>query len=203
MRSPGEVSEGPAEQAGDTYLVLAAQSNAAAFDRLYDRYETQVLNYCYYRLGTWPDAEDAAQQIFTNAFARLSHFEDRQSEHDGSFRSWLFTIAHHEIANRKRHHVRHPDAPLTAATEMSDPAPGPEDLAVSADDQRRALALLSKLTAEQRQVVELRMAGLTDAEIATLLDKSPGAVRATQFRAVSRLRELLGIHLPGKEGGDV
>lgn len=195
--------EGPSAEAGDAFLVAAAQSDAAAFDRLYDRYETQVLNYCYYRLGNWPDAEDAAQQIFTNAFARLSHFEDRQTEAEGSFRSWLFTIAHHEIANRKRHRFRHPDAPLTAAAAMTDAHPGPEEVAISSDDQRRALDLLSQLTAEQRQVVELRLAGLTDGEIGALLEKSPGAIRATQFRAVSRLRELLGVRLPGKEGGNV
>ena len=47
------------------------------------------------------------------------------------------------------------------------------------------------------------LAGLTDAEIAQVLDRTPGAIRATQFRAVARLRDLLGIDLRGKGGSDV
>jgi DNA-directed RNA polymerase specialized sigma24 family protein len=46
---------------------------------------------------------------------------------------------------------------------------------------------------EQRRVLELRLAGLTTAEVAHALDRSPGAIRATQFRAAARLRVLLGI----------
>src|SRR5439155_555943 len=78
---------------------------------LYDRFVDPILNYCYYRLGAWEEAEDAAQQIFANAYAELRRFRPG----DGSVRAWLFTIAHHEVANRQRTRARHPSAPLTAA----------------------------------------------------------------------------------------
>lgn len=178
----------PIADTGDVALARAARSSLDAFDELYRRYETPVLNYCYYRLGNWPDAEDAAQQIFTNTFANLSRFEERET---GSFRSWLFTIAHHEVANRHRHRTRHPSASLTEADDLFDHDPGPEERALEADAHRRALALLDQLTDDQRHIIELRMAGLTDVEIGALLDRSPGAVRAAQFRAVTRLRTLL------------
>src|SRR4051794_14837720 len=81
---------------GDAALVAAAQVNPAAFDQLFARYADPVLNYCYYRLGSWEEAEDAAQQIFANAFAGLGRFPVQESS---SFPSWLFTIAHHEVVN--------------------------------------------------------------------------------------------------------
>jgi RNA polymerase sigma-70 factor (ECF subfamily) len=62
------------------------------------------------------------------------------------------------------------------------------------------LALVSQLSADQRRVVELRLAGLTDAEAGAVLGRTPGAVRAVQARAVARLRGLLGVR-PGGTGG--
>src|SRR5688572_10387667 len=54
------MGDGQAEGAGDAALVAGAQADPLAFDRLFDRYGSPVLNYCYYRLGTWEEAEDAA-----------------------------------------------------------------------------------------------------------------------------------------------
>ena len=53
--------------------------------------------------------------------------------------------------------------------------------------------LLAQLPEEQRRLLELRLTGLTDAEIARVVGRNHGAVRASQFRAVARLRSLLGI----------
>lgn len=188
LRKPVKGESPTVADASDAALARAARTNLDAFDALYRRYEAPVLNYCYYRLGHWPDAEDAAQQVFTSVFAHLGRFEERPG---GSFRSWLFTIAHNEVANRHRSRNRHPSSPLDDASELFDSGPGPEEHAIAEDEQRRALALLDQLTSDQRHIIELRMAGLTDVEIGALLERSPGAVRAAQFRAVNRLRGLL------------
>jgi RNA polymerase sigma factor (sigma-70 family) len=50
---------------------------------------------------------------------------------------------------------------------------------------------LAQLSEEHRRIVELRLAGLTDREIAAALGKSHGAIRMSQMRAVRRLRALL------------
>ena len=68
--------------------------------------------------------------------------------------------------------------------------------ALHRDDERSVRNLLVQLTPDQRDVVELRLSGLTGVEIADALGKQPGAVRAVQFRAYQRLRELLN-----EEGG--
>ena len=54
-------------------------------------------------------------------------------------------------------------------------------------------ALLARLTPDQARVIELRLAGLAESEIAQVLNRRPGAVRATQFRALEQLRILFGV----------
>jgi RNA polymerase sigma-70 factor (ECF subfamily) len=191
LDSPPQEQVGPiGSPPDDRELLAAAQANPAAFDRLFDRFGDPVLNYCYYRLGTWDEAEDAAQQVFSNAFAALHRFRQR-NDAPGNVRSWLFTIAHHEVANRRRSLMRRLLTPLDTAAGLVDRGPSPEELAVAKDNQGRARAMLERLPRDQRRVVELRLAGLTDTEIATVLGKSPGAVRVAQSRAVARLRSFL------------
>jgi RNA polymerase sigma-70 factor (ECF subfamily) len=171
-------------------LVAPTQADPPAFDDLYERYADPILNYCYYRLGTWEEAEDAAQQIFVNAYRALPRFQVGHS----SVRSWLFSVAHNEVANRHRHQARHPTLSLTEATGLFDPTPMPEEMAeemaVMTDYQERLRSLLASLSEDQRRVLELRLAGLRDGEIAVVLGRSPGAVRGVQARAVARLRDL-------------
>jgi RNA polymerase sigma-70 factor (ECF subfamily) len=188
-QSPGEAPTGAAS--GDGTLVLAAKLDPGAFGALYERYADDVLVYCYRRLGDWEDAADAAQQVFTNAFAKLSSFEDRGN----TFRGWLFTIAHNEAIARQRRLIRRPEEPLPKVEEPLDPAPTPEDLATRDDEHRRLQLLLGRLTPTCRRVVELRLAELTDKQIAVVLGMSDGAVRAAQSRAVDQLRTLMGCDL--------
>ena len=67
----------------------------------------------------------------------------------------------------------------------------PEDELLIADSERSVARLLAQLTPDQREVVELRLAGLSGAEIASVLGRNHGAVRGTQFRAYQKLREIL------------
>jgi RNA polymerase sigma-70 factor (ECF subfamily) len=76
---------------------------------------------------------------------------------------------------------------------VRDDAPAPEELAIAAEERRSVRALLAQLPEHQRRVVELRLAGLTGAEIAQVLGRSRANVDVTQCRAVARLRDLLGL----------
>ncbi len=175
----------------DVSLVAAARHDPHAFAPLFIRYWDAVLRYCAFRLLDRQEAEDAASQVFVDAYAALHRFRDRGQE--GSFRAWLFTIAHHEVANRHRYRARHPAGPLAAAETTRDRHVGPEHAAIAAGDMAQVVILLGQLPARSREVVELRLAGLTDREIAAVLGISGEAVRQAQSRAVSRLRGLMGI----------
>jgi RNA polymerase sigma-70 factor (ECF subfamily) len=182
------------EATDDGALVRAAQRAPCAFEPLYLRYRDRVFNYCYYRLGNRAEAEDAASAVFVKALGHLAGFRDRGD----SFRTWLFRIAHNEVADRHKRHGRHPEAPFTAALAVADPGRTPEDQAVHADDRRRVLALLAALPARERAVLELRAADLATGEIARVLGITEQNVRTAQTRAVARLRRLEGV---GPEAG--
>src|SRR6478752_2398833 len=97
---PARAPAGIESDLTDSKLVADAKLDRNAFGPLYDRYFDRVFRYCFYRLGDWAEAEDAAGDIFANALAALPKLRDGERE-DG-FRCWLFTIAHNVVANWRR-----------------------------------------------------------------------------------------------------
>ncbi len=182
----------------DAALVARARDDRAAFAPLYDRYFNAVFRFCFYRVGDWQEAEDAAGDIFANVLANLVRFRD-DDRADG-FRCWLFTIARHVVANR--HRARHLDQPLAAAAFIADLSPNPEESALATDDHRFLIALMAQLKPDQRDLLELRLVGLNDAEIARVLGRSHDAVRQEQSRTIKALRSLVG-NGAGKTGPHV
>lgn len=168
----------------DALLARRAGRDPDAFAALYERYVEAVYRYTYRRLGTREQAEDATSQVFHKAYASLASYQG------GSFRAWLFSIAHNVVVDsyRRGHQVW----PLDEAHEVPDRARSPEDLAIAADEQRTLHECVRLLAPDQRRVVELRLAGLTGAEIAQVLDCNVGAIKMLQHRAMTRLRELMG-----------
>jgi RNA polymerase sigma-70 factor (ECF subfamily) len=169
----------------DARLVQMAQADARAFAPLYGRYADPVYRYCYRKLGNPDIAADATAQVFVQALAALPGFRAQGN----SFRAWLFTIAHNVIVDHFR--VRRPVAPIAAAAHVPTAEPSPEEMLLRHEAGSTVRALLATLPADQRQILELRLAGLTGSEIASVLGRSPGAVRVAQVRAIARLRETL------------
>jgi RNA polymerase sigma-70 factor, ECF subfamily len=183
----------PVVALADAVLVARARGDRTAFAPLYDRYFNPVFRFCFYRVGDWQEAEDAAADVFANVLASLARF--REGDRPDGFRCWLFTIARNVVANRRR--GRRFDAPLDAAEFVADAAPTPEESALVDDDHRLVRTLLARLNPDQRDLLELRLAGLNDAEIARVLGRSHDAVRKEQSRAIQRLRSL--VHEAGSE----
>ena len=169
----------------DARLVRQAQADARAFAPLYGRYADPVYRYCYRKLGDPDLAADATAQVFVQALAALPGYRPQGNV----FRAWLFTIAHNVIVDHFR--ARRPVAPIAAAAHLPTAEPSPEDTLLRQETGSTVRALLATLPAEQRQILELRLAGLTGSEIASVLGRSPGAVRVAQVRAIARLRETL------------
>lgn len=178
--SPPAVSE-----PSDAELVRAACHESAVFGQLYERYFGIVYGYCQRRLDEPTAAEDACAAIFSRAFASLA-----SCRHPDRFRSWLFTIAHHEITDRYRARESLANLDVVAHT-LRDPARSPEDSAIAADERQALWDALGSLPDDQRHVIELRLAGLTGPEIAEIVGRRHGAIRALQHRAFARLRTLL------------
>jgi RNA polymerase sigma-70 factor (ECF subfamily) len=179
----------------DARLVVLAKRDPRAFAPLYARYFDPIYRYCYRRLGHPEAAADAAGQVFAKALAALPGYREEAP----SFRSWLFAIAHNVITDDLR--ARRPVAPMDAATHVAESGPTPEEEVLSDEAGCLVRALLATLPPDQRQILELRLAGLTGPEIAVALGRSLGSVKIAQVRAFARLREQLALdHAPVEEG---
>lgn len=174
--------------ASDEAIARAAVRDRDAFALLYRRHVADVYRYCHRRLGTRELAEDATATTFVRALTGIATFRR------GPFRAWLFTIARNTAIDAYRRAPR--DLPLAETFDRADDAPGPEESAAAREDATWVRGLLGQLTGDQREVVELRLIGLTDREIGRVLGKRHGAVRTIQHRALKRLRQLADEEMP-------
>lgn len=178
----------------DLVDVRAAQADRAAFGTLYRRYLDRVYGYCFYLLGDHHDAEDATERTFLSALSAIDRFSD-----DGAtFRSWLFRIAHNQLANTLRARSRQRVEPLDGVAEPASTGGDPARLAGLADDARRLRASVAALSEDRRQVVILRFVdGLSAREIGVVLGRSEGAIRVLQHRALRELAAHLEVASSG------
>jgi RNA polymerase sigma-70 factor (ECF subfamily) len=170
----------------DFAVVLAAakSGDSDAITALYRAFNPALLR--YYRVNAARVAEDLAQEVWLGAAPRLSSFEGGEPQ----FRTWLFTVARRRLVDYWRVTGRR-------VNEVSDEA---EPVAIDGDPSARVVgdAAIAELTEglsdEQREVITLRVVGgLSVDEVAAIIDKTPGAVRVIQHRAIrkaaARLRE--------------
>ncbi len=169
-------------QLDDRLLIEAAQKDPSRFAELYERNFERVYAYVFRRLGNRNEAEDVTSEVFHQALENLEKFEWRGVP----FVAWLLRIAANAIADRWRRQSRE--------LSMDDPdAPGsfPVNAANFEEVERRALLfrLVGTLPADQRRVIEMRFAQEKSIrEIAAAMDRSEGAVKQLQFRAIQSLR---------------
>ncbi len=175
----------------DSVLIAAREGAEWAWERIYRDLAGQVR--AYLRLRGAADPDDLLGETFLVVARGIARFEGDER----AFRSWVFLTAHHRLLDALRRAARRPvAADLVDPPEL--PAPDdPEAEAIAALGTDRVRRLLDTLTAEQRDVLTLRIVGeLTVNEIAELLGKEPGAVKALQRRALRRLRKILESPVP-------
>jgi RNA polymerase sigma-70 factor (ECF subfamily) len=173
-------------------LVAAAQAGGDwAFERLWQELSPAVAGYLRGR-GT-PDPDDVTSEVFLAAFRQLGSFVG-----DGaSFRSWLFTVAHHKGVDAVRRAAREPAVDPYQPNTDPRQVDSAEVAALAAVESEEIRTLLASLTADQADVMLLRvLGGLTIAEIARLTGRSEGAVKQLQRRAVAQLAVRLGEDAP-------
>ena len=176
-------------EASDVELVAGHRRDPQAFGILFDRYFDDVFRYCYYHIGDWHQAEDAASQVFLSALSSMDRF-DAQGRED-SFRSWLFGIARHVVGKSYRYTARHPSEQLDTVNELPDAAQSVEGAVLDAERLNELHHLFTRLTNDQQDVLELRLAGLSAVEIAKMLGRTQESVRKAQSRAMFALKGLL------------
>jgi RNA polymerase sigma factor (sigma-70 family) len=157
-----------------------------AFERLYTSLAGQVASYLRWHRASDPDG--LTNDVFVQVHRNLSTFEGDMR----GFRSWLFTIAHHRMIDDRRRANRQPPVQRDLEAEDDVGSGDVEDdaFAVLAHDEVRDM--LAVLSPEQRDVVLLRIvADLPVEDVARMMGKREGAVKALQHRALAALRRHL------------
>lgn len=149
---------------------------------LYDRYAPELYRYIYHRLGAKHLAEDLTAEVFVRVL-KLKRAPDE-------WRAYLYRIAHNLVIDSLR---KHPHILEQADETIADDRNDPVERAEISDEQRRLRQAIARLTPEQQQVVVLKfIEEMSNAEVARILDKPEGAIKALQHRALTNLREWLG-----------
>jgi RNA polymerase sigma-70 factor (ECF subfamily) len=171
----------------DAQLVRLARQDRSAFVALYRRYLSRVYRYVYRRVGNQQDAEDVTASVFIEALECLEDYREQ-----GSFAGWLFTIAHHRVAD---HHRRQREriSLEEVAPVLSNSGPGPEALASRRDRLKRVAKALDELTPDRQEALALRFFGeLSNKEVAQVMDRSEAAVKMLVYRTLRQLRRRCG-----------
>jgi len=149
-----------------------------------------VVRYCRSRLGRitghYHVADDVAQEVCIAVVSALPRYRDMGRP----FASFVFGIASHKVADAVRTAGRLA-IPTEDLPDGPDDGPGPEDVVLAYIEAKRAMALLARLPAQQRELLVLRIVtGLSAEETGNALGMSAGAVRVAQHRALARLRAI-------------
>jgi RNA polymerase sigma factor (sigma-70 family) len=166
-------------------VLAAAQAGAGwAFEVLYRDLSPSVTGYL--RLHGAAEPDDLASETFLGVFTGLGGFRGDEE----ALRSWVFTIAHRRLIDDWRRRSRRPQVTDEAGDLTVYPGGDAEDDAlvrVGTDDVHR---LCAGLPDDQRSVLLLRvLADLTVEQIASVLGRSVGSVKALQRRGLRALRE--------------
>lgn len=173
-----------AEVEAESEQALAGRGDIGSFVLLYRQHVKAVYGYLYSRLVNRQEAEDLTSATFERAWQSLPGYQST-----GSFKSWLFTIAHRTLADHLRQKKPHPVSLGILADVLLDPAIGPEEAALVSEQLRAVLQIVAGLGAEQQEVVALRfIAGLPYAEIAHIMGKSEPAAKMMAYRALEEIK---------------
>ena len=167
-------------------LEAARRGSGEAFGAIYAELAGPVA--AFVRAKGVAEVEDLTSDIFLAVFRGMPRFEGDAV----GFRSWVFTIAHRRVVDTWRAAGRRPQAVPYEVQDDLRSAPSAEAGAMESVGRDEAMALLDRLTDEQREVIVLRIvADLSIEAVAEAVGRPPGAVKALQHRGLATLRKIV------------
>jgi RNA polymerase sigma-70 factor (ECF subfamily) len=174
----------------ESLVQRAKQGDEEAFAQLYEGYFNKIYRYVALRIGDRMEAEDIAQQVFLNAIKAISSFKWKGVP----FSAWLFRIAHNQVVDYLRKTRKRVSVRLEEETLVASGGDDPHEVFGRKLDIERLSLATRKLTPAQREVISLRFAGdMSVAQVAKLMGRSEGAVKALQHSAIVALRKVLAV----------
>lgn len=174
-------------QSDASLIHKALAGNNKAWIKLIERYEQAIYNYGLRMTGNADDAMDLMQEVFISVFRNLASYRA-----EGSFKSWLFRIAHFrcvEFYRRKRYHQN-----IDEGEEVIDDHACASQWAFDTARSRELVVAMQALPLEQKAVIELKFFGqFTFEEIAQQLDISTNTIKSRLYSALGKMKALLEV----------
>jgi len=175
------------ENTGELHILIgkAQQGDGIAFGQIYDLYFDKIYRFIYYRVNHKETAEDLAAETFIKAFDKMSEVRAM-----AAFNGWLYRIARNLVIDHYR--SRKITVDLTEIENVIEYEDNFVDKTNLSFEQKIFLENLDKLSSDQQLVIKLKFLDeLDNNEIAEILDKTEGAIRVIQHRALNELKDLL------------
>ena len=190
----------------DRLMRAYAQGDARAFEALYQRHHAALYRFVRRVLGS--ALAQQTDEVFQDTWAKVIQARQRWSPQGATFRTWLFTLAHHRAVDCLRKSGR--ELSIEDGPNGADDGPGdawadwPSSAAADPADQafwrkagERLLGCLDGLPAAQRTVFLLHHEdGLSLDELAQALELGFETAKSRLRYAMSKLRSCMGAYLP-------
>lgn len=176
----------PGRQYDDEQLIKKVKNgDAAAFGILYEQYAELIFRYIYSHLENRLDAEDLTEEIFLRVWRALPKYDERGLP----FTAFLFRIARNSLID---HYRQNRTVHSIDEMELRTGEPGPEEVVDTNIENVHLRTTIAGLKEDYRNVLIFRfLSGLSPEETAQIMQRSVGAVRVLQHRALSALKDLL------------
>jgi RNA polymerase sigma-70 factor (ECF subfamily) len=186
IEAPAEIRTDPEGVVDEEALVERARAlDDRAWAQIYERHAEQVYSYIYYRVGDQHVAEDLAADVFVKAVSGIRGYSYRGTP----LLAWLYRIAHNVTVDYRKAAARKAQR---AASEELETVEASRDALAEHDERSDMLSAIRGLTEDQQQVVILRFyKGLSNAQVARIMGKPEGAIKALQARALKSLRRMM------------
>ena len=172
----------------DQQLLIQAQKlEPDALKALHERFYETVARYIQFKVGNPRTVEDLCGDVFVRILEGLQQGRGWRESPQG----WIMGIARNVVADFYRRRERMTEVALNpnlTSSRQTDPTYH----ALQNETHRQLKAAIDQLTEEQRDVILMRfMEGVDIKSVANAINKSPGAVKGLQYRAMKALAEIM------------
>jgi RNA polymerase sigma-70 factor (ECF subfamily) len=172
------------DDSDEALMARVARGDEAAYRLLTRRHVPVMLGLARRILGNAADAEDVAQEAMLRVWTHAPRWQPL-----ALFRTWLTRVVVNLCLDRKR---RAPWVELEAAGEIIDPAHGPGEQTERVERDRLVTMAIAELPARQRTAIVLTYGdGMSNAQVAEILDTTVSAVETLLVRGKQNLRRVL------------
>ena len=172
----------------ENLIQRAVKGRPSAFGQLYDHYQPMIYRFVFVKVGRREEAEDLTHQVFLSAWQNI-----RSYEHLGfPFSSWLYQIARNQVIDHYRTRKITVDIESVEADLVS---PSDAEMLTERKIEREVVErAIRTLKPEYQDIILLRFVeDMSIKEVSLSLQKTEGAVKLMQYRAVKELKKVLSL----------